>query len=51
MIDAVLLVFGQKRMKEEGCKKANSSSETMNVYVQEYGEILSMNKKLNESII
>ena len=38
MIYAVLLVFGQKRMKEDCRKKANSSSETMHVYVQEYGE-------------
>ena len=28
MVDAVLLVFGQKRMKEKGHKKAKSSKET-----------------------
>ena len=51
MVDAVLLVFSQKRMKEKGHKKANGSNETTNVYVREYGEIFSMIKKINEFII
>ena len=51
MADAVLLVFGQKRMKEKGHKKANSSKETTKDYVREYVEIFSVNKKLNEFTI
>ena len=38
-------------MKEKGHKNAESSNETTNVDLQEYGEIFSMNKKLNEFII
>ena len=41
-------MFGQKRMKEKGHKKANSSKETTKDYVEEYVEIFSMNKKLNK---
>jgi hypothetical protein len=44
-------VFGPKRMKGKGHKKANSSKETMKDYVQEYVEIFSVNKKLNKFII
>ena len=51
MADAVLLVFGQKRIKEKGHKKANSSKETTKDYVREYVEIFSVNKKLNEFTI
>ena len=51
MVDAVLLVFGQKRMKGKGHKKANSSKETTKDYVREYVEIFSVNKKLNKFII
>jgi hypothetical protein len=51
VVDVVLLVFGQKRMKEKGHKKVKSSNETTKVYMQEYVEIFSMNKKLNEFII
>ena len=51
VVDAVLLVFGQKRMKGKGHKKANSSKETMKDYVREYVEIFSVNKKLNKFII
>ena len=50
-VDAVLLVFGQKRMKGKGHKKANSSKETTKDYMQEYVEIFSVNKKLNKFII
>ena len=51
VVDVVLLVLGQKRMKEKGHKWANSSNETTNVHMREYGEICSMNKKLNYFII
>ena len=51
MVDVVLLVLCQKRIKEKGHKNAESSNETTNVDLQEYGEIFSMNKKLNEFII
>ena len=44
-------MFGQKRMKGKGHKKANSSKETMKDYVREYVEIFSVNKKLNKYII
>ena len=51
MVDVVLLVFGQERVKAKGHKKANSSRETIHVDVREYGEIFSMNKKLDDLII
>ena len=51
MVDAVLLVFGQERMKGKGHKKVNSSNETTKVYMRKYVEIFSMNKKLYEFII
>jgi hypothetical protein len=51
VVDMVLLVLGQKRMKEKGHKKVNSSNETTKVYVQKCVEIFSMKKKLNEYII
>ena len=46
-----MLMFGQKRMKEKGHKKVNSSKETTKDYMREYVEILSVDKKLNEFII
>jgi hypothetical protein len=51
VVDVVLLVFGQERVKAKGHKKANSSRETIHVDVREYGEIFSMNKKLDDLII
>ena len=44
-------MFGQKRMKGKGHKKANSSKENTKDYVREYVEIFSVNKKLNKFII
>ena len=44
-------MFGQRRMKGKGHKKANSSKETTKDYMQEYVEIFSVNKKLNKYII
>ena len=44
-------MFGQKKMKGKGNKKANSSKETTKYYVREYVEIFSVNKKLNKFII
>ena len=44
-------MFGQKRMKGKGHKKANSSKETTKDYVREYVEIFSVNKKFNKFII
>ena len=44
-------MFGQRRMKGKGHKKANSSKETMKDHMREYVEIFSVNKKLNKFII
>ena len=51
MVDAVLLVISQKRMKEKGHKEANSSSGTAHVNMGEYDEVFSMSKKSKEIII
>ena len=51
VVDVVLLVFGQWRLKGRGDKKANSSKETTKDSMRGYVEIFSVNKKLNKFII